>query len=586
MKWGTIETIWVQLSLVCVVRGVREMNSEIQELVKQTKEIRILYVEDERDVREQTMMMLGVLFDHVDVAFDGEDAWQKYQSGSYDIVFTDISMPRMDGLELSRNIKQSDPFQKIIIISAYNTADYLLEAIEIGVDGFVLKPIKLDKIVLTIKRLVDSILSKRIMQAYRENLEKEIIEKTRIIQEQALSDTLTGLQNRFALNRRLDSIKEPHILIIINIDNFDSINTVYGYENGNFVISSLANILSTNMLDKASLYYLGRDEFGILCDGSYERDVIERYAKELQAIIHQSVITLNGNSLKGTVTIAIAKGEKNLFQQAHMALKEAKKEGRNRIKFYDQNLKIEKLQSKIQEFSPIVREAIDSDSIVPYFQPIVDNKTKKINKYECLARIVSNNEIYSPYYFIDIAEMIGMLPNITRVMIDKAFQKFQHNEYSFSINITEIDLNDNYLRDYLKEKVQEYKINPSRVILEVLEGISATGVDASLKQLKSLQELGFSIAIDDFGTQNSNFERVNAMQVDFIKIDGAFVKNIATDEKSYSIVKTITEFSKSIGAEVIAEFVHSQEVQNLVEKLDIEYSQGYLFSEPKPELVG
>ena len=379
-------------------------------------EIRVLYVEDEESVREQTMMILGMLFDHVDVSFDGEDGWQKYQNSSYDIVFTDISMPRMDGIELSKHIKEKDPFQKIVIISAYNSSDYLLEAIEIGVDGFILKPIKMDKIVLTIKKLVDSILSKKIMQSYRENLEREVIEKTRIIQEQAVTDSLTGLQNHFALNQRLKKSDENYIIMIINIDNFDSINTVYGYENGNFVIASLANTLSKNMLKKASLYYLGHDEFGILCDDSYGKDTVESYAKELQSLILQSTITLNGNLLKGTITIAIATGNENLFKHAHMALKEAKKEGKNRIKFYDKNLKIEKLQSRIQEFSPLLRDSIDLDNIVPYFQPIVDNRTKEVYKYECLARMIYENEVYSPFTFIDIAELIGLLPDSLKVL--------------------------------------------------------------------------------------------------------------------------------------------------------------------------
>ncbi len=557
----------------------------MKKLAEQTKGMSILYVEDEESVREQTKAILGMLFEHVDVAFDGEDGWQKYQNSSYDIVFTDISMPRMNGIELSKKIKERDVFQLVVIVSAYNSADYLLEAIEIGVDGFVLKPIEMDKMLLVIRKLVDSILSKKIMQAYRENLEKEVIEKTRMIKEQAMTDNLTGLQNHFSLNQYLAKSAKNHILMIINIDNFDSINTVYGYENGNFVISSFANILEKNMLEKASLYYLGNDEFGILCDESYGQDRVERYANDLQSLILISTLTFNGNFLRATVTMAIATGNKNLFKHAHMALKEGKKEGKNRIKIYDKNLKIEKLQLRIQEFGPILRDAIDSDNIVPYFQPIVDNRTKTIHKYECLARMHHDGKVYSPFYFIDIAEMTGLLPIITRIIIDKSFQMFQHNKHTFSINITEIDLNDNYLKEYLLEKLQEYSINSSRVILEVLEGISTTGVEESLKQLNELRELGFPIAIDDFGAENSNFERVNSMHVDFIKIDGSFVKNIATDEKSYSIVKTISEFSKSIGAKVIAEYVHNKEVQDLVEKLDIEYSQGYYFSEPKPELI-
>jgi len=543
-----------------------------------------LYVEDEESVREQTMMILGMLFEHIDSAFDGEDGWQKYQNGSYDIVFTDISMPRMDGLELSRRIKEKNLYQRVVIISAYNTSNYLFKAIELGVDGFVLKPIEMEKIMLNIKKLSDSVNAEKFMQNYQEKLELEVTKKTEIIQKQVITDKLTGLQNRFALNLLLEDLQEDKTLIVVNIDNFDSINTIYGYENGNKVIQFVATLLAQELLEYSQLFYLGSDEFAIVRDVVSD-EKLHIHLKDLQSKITLSTMNINGNKLKGTVTIAVAKGREDILKYAHITLKEAKNEGRNRIKFYNNSLNIEKLQQQIQHFSPIIREAIEEDDIIPYFQPIVDNRTHTIHKFECLARIVKDGEVYSPFHFIDIAQMIGLLPNITRIMIDKSFQVFQNNEHSFSINITEIDLNDNYLDAYFSKKVQEYKIEPSRVILEVLEGISTTGVKNSLEQLKNLQQMGFSIAIDDFGAQNSNFERVNAMNVDFIKIDGSFVKNMADDEKSYSIVKTITEFSKSIGAQVIAEFVHNEAVQKKVQELGIEYSQGYYFAEPKREVV-
>jgi len=556
----------------------------MKDLAKETKDIRVLYVEDEESVREQTMMILGMLFTNIDAAFDGEDGWQKYQNAEYDIVFTDISMPRMDGLELTKRIKEKNAYQRVVIISAYNTADYLFRAIELGVDGFVLKPIEMEKILLTIKKLSDAVNAEKFMQNYQEKLELEVTKKTEIIKKQAVTNKLTGLQNRFALNQLLENLKEAKTLVVINIDNFDSINTIYGYENGNRVIQFVATLLSKELWKDAQLFYLGGDEFTIVSDVVSD-EKLQRYLSDLQEKIASSIMEIEGNRLKETVTMAVAVGEKDVLKHAHIALKEAKNEGKNRIKFYNDNLNIEKLQQKIQEYSPIIREAIEENDVVPYFQPIVDNKTQTIHKFECLARIEHQGEIYSPFHFIDIAQMIGLLPNITRIMIDKSFQMFQNNDYTFSINITEIDLNDNYLQDYLREKLQEYNIAPSRVILEVLEGISTSGVANSLEQLKNLQEMGFSIAIDDFGAQNSNFERVNSMNVDFIKIDGSFVKNIDHDAKSYSIVKTITEFSKSIGAEVIAEFVHNEAVQKKVEELGIEYTQGYYFGEPKKELV-
>ena len=556
--------------------------TEVQMLAEQTKDIKILYVEDEENVREQTKMIFEMLFRDVDIAFDGEDGWQKYQNSHYDIVFTDISMPRMDGLTLSQLIKEKNPTQIIIIISAYNAIDYLLKSLELGVDGFILKPIEIAKMILTVKKSADIILSRKIMKDYKEKLEAEVNKKAKIIETQIITDKLTGLQNRLALNKALE-MKENATLILINIDNFNSINLVYGYECGDKVIISLSKLLSKNILKNSTLFYLGNDEFALLCDISDDATLMT-YSKDLQIKIAESKIEFEHHTIKYTVTIGIAKDNTKPLKSAYIALKEAKQEGKNIVRNYSKNLLIEKLQAQIQEYSPIIRDAIDKKYVVPYFQPIVDNRTHTIYKYECLARIVDTTKVYSPFEFIDIAQMMGVIMEITKIMIDKSFKVFQHNEYSFSINITEADLSNNYLKEYFTQKLQEYNIEPSRIILEVLEGISVTGAKNSLEQLVDLKSMGFSIAIDDFGAQNSNFERVHAMNVDFIKIDGSFVKNIASNEKSYSIVKTITDFAKSIDAEVIAEYVHSKEVQDIVQELGIEYSQGYYFSEPKREL--
>jgi len=559
------------------------MKIDMKELARETKSLKVLYVEDEQIVREQTTMIFDILFDSVDVAFDGEDGWQKYQNGEYDLVFSDISMPRMDGLKLTSLIKEQNLFQMVVIISAYNTADYLLKAIELGVDGFVLKPLDLDKMLLLIKKLADAIIAMKLKQHFTEGLESDLQEKTQIILKQAVTDKLTGLQNRTVLTKYLDEYQGVRSLVLINIDNFDSINSIYGYDNGNIIIQKLATFLSQNLPKDAQLFYLGSDEFAIVLD-EFDKVQLQSYAQELHDAIANMSLKINENNVNGSVTIAIAKESKNLLKDAHIALKEAKKSGKNRIKFYDSNLNIEKLQKKIYQYSQIIHSAIEQKSIVPYFQPIVDNQTKEVYKYECLARIEYEGKVYSPYHFIEVSELLGLISEITKIMIDKSFAMFRGTAYAFSINITEIDLNDNYLKAYFEQKLQEYNIKPSQVIIEVLEGVSAHGVEDSLRQLQEFKAMGFSIAIDDFGTENSNFARVHAMNVDFIKIDGSFVKNVANDEKSYSIVKSISEFSKSIGAKVIAEYVHSKEVQDIIESLDIEYSQGYYFSEPKREL--
>lgn len=221
---------------------------------------------------------------------------------------------------------------------------------------------------------------------------------------------------------------------------------------------------------------------------------------------------------------------------------------------------------------------------VPFFQGIYDNKTKSINKFETLVRIINGNTILSPYEFLSTAKLSGLLPNITKIVIAKSFEIMSSNDYTFSLNITEDDLNMHYLIDYLDTKATFYNIDPSRVILEILEGVSASGKSGNSLQLNALKKRGYKLAIDDFGAEYSNFERVLDLDVDFIKIDAKYIKNMDTDEKSYEITKSIAYFTKNIGVSCIAEFVHSQAIQDIVEDLEIEFSQGYLFSEPSQTL--
>lgn len=545
-----------------------------------TKKLSVLYVEDEKESREQISDIFSLLFESLDTAFDGEDALEKYNMKEYDIVITDINMPRMNGIELTKRIKTLKPTQSIIIISAHNDSEYLLQAINLGVDNFIIKPVQMQQLTQVLTKVANFIYSQKITQHYHEELEKELEEKTAKLSKQLITDELTGLLNRNALVNLSDHKHSIRTMMLLSIDNFDSINIAYGYDNGDLLLKEVANFLKTKVEKETKLYRVNSNEFAIV---SFEKSLEEmrKFAQKLQEDVLHHKITLKEFSIKITITIAITEGEGCLLKNAHIALKEAQQIGKNRINIYSKNSPLELLQLKIQEYMPKLRKVIAKKYIVPYFQPIINNKNLKIEKYECLARIVDQDGgIESPLNFIDIAEMTGMIPDITRIMIDKSFQVFQNNSYEFSINISEYDLNDGYLASYLQEKLEQYNIDASRVVLEVLEGISAVGAKNGLEQLMNLKEQGFAIAIDDFGVQNSNFERVHAMQVDFIKIDGSFIKNIHNNEKSHTVAKTISEFGKSIGAKIIAEYVHSKEVQDIVLELGIDYSQGYYFSEP------
>lgn len=558
--------------------------SLIYEMKEKAKSLSLLYVEDEPSSREQVGTIFKLFFTSMTVAQDGEEGWEYYQNGTFDLVVTDINMPRMNGIELTQKIKNLNPMQKVVIVSAHDSGEYLFAAIRAGVDDFILKPVEMNQFEMVINKVITEILNAKLRQFYQEKLEEEVVEKTQELVHQALTDDLTGLFNRKKLNLKLNKSGKK-ILMLLNIDNFDNINATYGYSRGDLIMKKIAHFLRDNLHPKGSIFRLGHDEFVFLFT-SIKLSEVKEYAKTLQHLISQQPITYDEIVVKFTATIVLAEGETNLLRNVHIAFKETRALGKNRIGEYHHDSNFEIHQKKIFETMYILRSALENDEIIPYFQPIVDNLTSKVKKFECLARIHRHNEILSPAQFIEAAEVSGLLPEITRIMIEKSFKYFSNREESFSINISEHDLNDFYLIEYLQTMAKKYAISPSRVVLEVLEGVSVTGAQKSLEQLITLKGLGFQLAIDDFGAQNSNFERVHLLKVDFIKIDGSFIKQIDTNMNSYHIAKTITDFSKNVGAKVIAEYVHSESVHKKVMELGIDFSQGYYFAQPSPEIKG
>ena len=166
-------------------------------------------------------------------------------------------------------------------------------------------------------------------------------------------------------------------------------------------------------------------------------------------------------------------------------------------------------------------------------------------------------------------------------MIERSFRAFADSNLGFSINITNTDLYLNYLEEFLLKHAQKNNIDPTRVVLEILEDIDSLSSDEILKQLNSLRKYGFKIAIDDFGSMSSNLSRLLEFSPDYVKIDGSFIKNILEDKKSLIIVESIVFLCKRSNIKVIAEFVHNKEVQEKIEELGIEYSQGYYIGEPQ-----
>jgi len=399
----------------------------------------------------------------------------------------------------------------------------------------------------------------------------------------AFFDSVTHLHNQTYLEQQILASNKTHTLLLLNINNFSYINTAYGFDIGDDILKVIATTLTKNF-SKHDTFRLNSDEFGLLFEDEID---LTSQIKKIQHYFYTNLIQVDNISLHIAFTYGAAQGKNNLLRNCALALKQAKSLGKNRYHIFDERAAQTDTSTRDHFIAAnnLLHSALELGQVTPYFQGIYHNQSQKISKFEVLARIVTNNDVISPYHFINAAKLSGLLPEITRVMMDKSFKIMARNSCDFSFNITEDDLSQNYLLKYLSEKTAQYKIKPQRIILEILEGVSATGKKNHIKQLTALKAKGYALAIDDFGTEYSNFERILELDIDYLKIDAKYIKNIDVSEKSYEITRAITFFAHNANIPCIAEFVHNEAVQSVVNTLGIDYSQGYYFSEPAAEPV-
>ncbi len=564
------------------------------DLLAITSSLRILYVEDDVILRENTITLLRDIFGEIHEASDGKEALMIYkkQKDSYDIVITDLNMPQMNGMDLIKNIQVINPKQPIIVVSAHNETEYFLESIRNNVNGYILKPIDFNQLMETIYKVASLVKERQEKAQNQTKLQEKLEEQTLLLAENSQTvhefltiDKVTKLQNATVLYNFLDTFEQNHALTIMlyNIDNFSFINQTYSTEFADEALFKVGEYLQYNLSKEVHLYRYNSDEFVIIFDPQIINP--EFIAIQIQAFFRETPIGEHKDQpvyITLSCGIATANNPALLLPNARIALREARMRGiPNQYNIYnthDTFLKQTKIETEwIQKF----RIAMEEDRILPFFQPIIDNATGKIVKYECLARIADDGEIISPAHFLEAARRSGLMSNLTRLMINKSYKTFSGQKVAFSLNITNEDLLNSNFIDFLQAKQKSYDIDPSLVTFEILEDIIISDANhIPLQNLHALKNLGYQLALDDFGSDRSNFSRLEKMGVDFLKIDGQFIKNIDTNTRNQDIVESISTMAKKLNMPVIAEFVSTKEEFEMVKKLGVEYSQGYFFNAP------
>jgi len=405
------------------------------------------------------------------------------------------------------------------------------------------------------------------------------------------TDELTGLPNRVRLLRDLQN-RDAVALLIINLDRFNQINSLFGNVCGDQVLLAVAARLTSfsenHSREIFRVYRLPGDEFALLTP-AMEPAAAHQLAAQIRHLVTGERVYWQQQRLTVDVSIGIAQrmerkpedAADQLVSQAKVAVLQAREQGRHHL-LYDPAVGVEENYENNLYWANRLKEAIEHDRLVPWFQPIHDNQSGRTTKYECLVRMVEpDGSVISAGRFMDIADKLRLNRRITELMIEKCFARFTGRSEEFSINLSYGDINDPETVGRILSALETSGIG-DRVIFEILESDGITNYDDIKVFIEQVKPFGCRIAIDDFGTGYSNFSHLLSLNVDFIKIDGSLIRNLHEDHTAFLVTSGIVQFARSLNMRTVAEFVHNEQVQERVRELGIDFSQGEYFSMPVP----
>ncbi|NQZ07938.1 MAG: EAL domain-containing protein [Algicola sp.] len=418
----------------------------------------------------------------------------------------------------------------------------------------------------------------------------------------ATHDPLTGMLNRSEFEKKLyDALaelketEEPSTMLYLDLERFKLINDTSGHTAGDSFLRQIGDQLKSVLKEQGILARLGGDEFAILLPGINGNEAfviayrIIEAIKEFRFLWEERIFTV-GVSIGMKELSNDDSSLAQIFTSADAACFIAKEKGRNRIHIYsEQDSELKQHQSQMEWIS-VINDALDKDKFILYHQCIIsiDNIDEPIH-YEILLRMRDEeNNIIPPDTFIPAAERYNLMTNIDRWVIRSYFRWLSQNPAHMkelgmcSINLSGTSIADPHFKDSVQELFVEFLIPHAKICFEITESMAIINLNATLEFVNLFKNLGCKFSLDDFGTGFSSYGYLKNLPVNFVKIDGSFVKDLMVDPIDRAMVNSINEVAKAIGMETVAEFVESDAILQELRVIGVDYAQGFGIHRPSP----
>ena len=413
-------------------------------------------------------------------------------------------------------------------------------------------------------------------------------------------DRLTGLMNRSAFERHLGQLvagNRPFFLLHLDIDKFKLVNETASHSAGDRLLQQLGHLLAARMPERALLARLGSDEFGVLIP-DMSVDELRPFLEQLRRSVRQFEYRIHGQRLPITVSIGVAEARPGdgrdiatLLRNADTSRQLAKQAGGDGYHLYrDNDERLIEHQNELMLYSRLV-EALEQRRLEPWFQRIVPLHPQRANELhlEVLTRIrCSDGSQLSPALFVPVAERYHLAATLDRQVIETVFDWFRHQPalarrvHKLSINLSGQSIGDDTVCETIERQLGEGPLLGEQVCFEFTETAAIQSLDAARELMQRLRRHGCSFSLDDFGTGMSSLAYLKQFPVDYLKLDGSFVRDIEHDAIDFALVRAFNDIGHTLGMLTIAEFVENDTIRNMLTSIGIDFVQGYGVHQPEP----